>query len=121
MPIPSDKLEGKRKLMGIALSMGLAVVLFLNAYINTGRNSIPKDIASVKVGDNITWEETVMRCTLTVYNVISVLPPRVEDAKLVEADNVCGSLACSVTSPIVHQLPHRESYSCFKLSEIKSR
>lgn len=121
MPIMNDKLEGKRKLIGIALSCGLALILFLNAYISTGRNTIPKDIASVKVGDNITWQETVMRCTLTVHNIISVLPPKVEDAKLVEADNVCGELLCTVTSPIVHQPPHREQYSCFRLSSIKSR
>ena len=118
--IQDVKLEGKRKVHAIALSVALAVVLFACKYVDDVRSNPPKDISEVRVGQHITWQETVMGCTLTVYNIQSVVPPHPEDRTLVESDKVCGSLKCKPSSPVVKD-SQGDRYTCYSMTEIKAR
>ena len=114
------KLEGKNKVKAIALSVALAVVLFMTTFLNDERRVAPKDISDVRVGEHFIWNETVMKCTFTVYNIQSVQPPLAENQNLSETDKLCGSLLCEPSSPVVTE-KRRDNYTCYNLSDIKVR
>jgi hypothetical protein len=118
--IQDVKLEGKRKVYAIALSLALAVVMFASRYVEDIRSNPPKDISEVRVGQHIAWQETVMNCALTVYNIQSVVPPSPDDRVLIESDKICGALKCKPSSPLVKE-SQSYNYVCYSMREIKAR
>ena len=117
----NDKLEGKRKVQAILGAFGLALVLFCNTYYQQHRENPPRSISDVRVGENFNWQETVMACNFVVLNIQSVVPPTPDDHHVIETDKVCGKLQCRTNSLAVEPAVHGEDYTCYKLSDIKSR
>jgi len=117
--VHDTKLEGKRKVQAIALSIVLAVLLFASKYIERSRNDTPRNISEIRVGQQIYWEESVMNCTLTVYNIQSVVPPSNTNTDIIEFEEVCGSLKCTPNSAIVHG-DQEFKYACYTMRQIKT-